>query len=180
MIDSFLRAGCGVLLGLWLVATPAGAVEDIKPPFGLIWGESADRLERLLRGAKAKIVERRSLEDGREAWYVEGLVQTGLKRTVFYFRNTQLTEVELMYQKQEWDQPKYDQYMGEVRKWLEKRYGPGQLLARKTEPNGDVTQTVVGWKWNQNNTAVELVYFSAENPAKSQVFRTMSVHYKAN
>ena len=161
-----------------MIVTPAHAAEDIKPPFGLIWGESADRLERLLKGAKAKIVERRQVDDGREAWHVDGLVQTGLKRTVFYFRGAQLVEVELIYQKEDWDQGKYDEYMGQVVRSLEKRYGPGQLLARKTEPNGDVTQTVVGWKWNQNNAAIELFYFAAENAA--QVFRTLSVHYKTN
>ena len=37
-------------------------------------------------------------------------------------------------------------------------------------------QTIVGWKWNQNNTAIELIYFAAQSP--SQVFRTLSVHYK--
>ena len=158
----------------------AQAPEEIKPPFGLIWGESADRLERLLAGAKATVVDRRPVEGGREAWDVEGLVQAGLKRTVFYFRNRELVEVELQYQKDEWDQSKYDEYMGTVRRSIEKRYGQGQLIARKTEPQGDVMQTVVGWKWNQNNTALELFYFSAENPAAAQVFRTLSVHYKTN
>ena len=41
-------------------AMPAGVshAEDIKPPFGLIWGESSERLERLLKNAKATIVEK--------------------------------------------------------------------------------------------------------------------------
>jgi hypothetical protein len=69
--------------------------------------------------------------------------------------------------------------MGDVRRRLEQTYGQGQLIARKKEqePQGDITQTLVGWKWNQNNTAIELVYFSAVSP--TQVFRTLSVHYKA-
>jgi hypothetical protein len=88
----------------------------------------------------------------------------------------ELVEVELQYQKDDWDEAKYDGFMGDVRRRLEQRYGQGQLVARKKEPNGDVMQTLVGWKWNQNNTAIELVYFSAQSP--SQVFRTLSVHYK--
>jgi len=171
-----LAVVCGV--ALFGSATASAATEEIKPPFGLMWGESAMRLERLLAGAKAKIVERRKLPDGRDAWHVEGLKQQGLKRTVFYFRSTQLVEVELQYQKEDWDQARYDEYMGQVRSVLDRKYGPGQLLARKTEPAGDVTQTVVGWKWNQNNAAIEMFYYSAENAG--QVFRTLSVHYKIN
>lgn len=152
-------------------------VEDIKPPFGLIWGESSERLERLLKNAKATIVEKREV-DGREAWDVEGLTQAGLKRTVFYFRAGTLCEVELQYQRENWDQPKYDEYMGQIRRSIEKRFGPGQLIARKTEPEGDVVQTVVGYKWNKNNTVIELFYYSAQNGSK--VFRTLSVHYRAD
>lgn len=165
------------LLTFLLLVVPGrrACAEEIKPPFNLRWGETADRLERLLKGAKATIIARRTVE-GREAWDVEGLVQSGLKRTVFYFSAGELVEVELQYQKDDWDEAKYDGFMGDVRRRLEQRYGQGQLVARKKEPNGDVMQTLVGWKWNQNNTAIELVYFSAQSP--SQVFRTLSVHYK--
>ncbi len=161
----------------FLAAVCRGApVEDIKPPFGLIWGESSERLERLLKNAKATIVEKRNVE-GRDAWDVEGLPQAGLKRTVFYFRTGMLCEVELQYQRENWDQPKYDEYMGQIRRSIEKRFGPGQLIARKTEPEGDVEQTVVGYKWNKNNTVIELFYYSAQK--ESKVFRTLSVHYRA-
>lgn len=173
MTRPLLTRLAAVLLAL---ATPRLAcADDIKPPFNLRWGETAERLERLLKGAKATIVGRRNIA-GREAWDVEGLVQAGLKRTVFYFVGGELVEVELQYQKDDWDESKYDGFMGDVRRRLEQRYGQGQLMARKKEPSGDVMQTLVGWKWNQNNTAIELVYFSAQSP--SQVFRTLSVHYK--
>src|SRR5688572_19764712 len=114
-------AAAVLLLRLFCVPVFAAA-EEIKPPFGLMWGEAATRLERLLTGAKAKIIERRKLPDGRDAWHVEGLVQQGLKRTVFYFRNAQLVEVELQYQKEDWDQTRYDEYMGQVRSVLDRRY----------------------------------------------------------
>ena len=156
------------------------ATEDnqIRPPFGLNWGETPDRMERLLKSAKATIVDRRLLDDERQAWDVEGLVQTGLRRTVFYFRRNELVEVELQYQKEDWDQAKYDEFMGQVRRRVEQRYGPGQQIVRKNEPEGDVMQTVVGYKWNKNNTALELYYFAAQ--AQGNVFRTLSVHYKLN
>jgi hypothetical protein len=160
---------------LTLAAPQCGVAEEIKPPFNLRWGETAERMEKLLTGAKAKIVSRRKIE-GRDAWEVEGLLQAGLKRTVFYFVGGELVEVELQYQKDGWDEAKYDGFMGDVRRRLEQRYGQGQLISRKKEPDGDIMQTLVGWKWNQNNTAIELVYFAAQSP--SQVFRTLSVHYK--
>lgn len=161
---------------LFVLAAPRPAdAEEIKPPFNLRWGETAERLERLLKGAKAKIVARRTVQ-GREAWDVEGLVQAGLKRTVFYFTGGELVEVELQYQRDEWDEAKYDAFMGDVRRRFEQRYGTGQLISRKKEPEGDVMQTLVGWKWNQNNTAIELIYFSAQGTP--HVFRTLSVHYK--
>jgi hypothetical protein len=163
-----------VLLGC---TVHSGAVEEIKPPFKLHWGETVERMERLLTGAKLRIVDRRSV-DGREVWDVEGIVQEGLRRTVFSFKNGELVEVEFQYHKPEWPESKYDAFMGDVRRRLEQLYGRGELIARKTEPVGDVTQTLVGYKWNQNNTAVELFYFSAQSA--SQVFRTLSVHYQSN
>ena len=172
-----IRAHLTCLAAFFLLfAAPRGAwAEEIKPPFNLRWGETSERMEKLLKGAKATIVTRRKVA-GREAWDVEGLIQAGLKRTVFYFVSGELVEVELQYQKEDWDEAKYDGFMGDVRRRLEQRYGQGQLISRKKEPEGDVMQTLVGWKWNQNNTAIELVYFAAQSPA--QVFRKLSVHYK--
>jgi hypothetical protein len=150
--------------------------QPINPPFGLEWGESSDRLEKLLRGAGANIVDRHDVE-GRQAWTVEGLIQTGLKRTVFYFRGGQLVEVELQYQSPDWDVAKYDDFMAQVRRRIEQKFGAGQLIARTREPaGGDVMQTVVGYRWDQNNTAIQLFYYCAETA--TQAYRTVSVHYK--
>lgn len=169
-----------VAAGLWLLGPAVGftqeVVQEIKPPFGLNWGETADRLDRLLKGAKATVVARRMVDGNREAWEVEGLVQTGLRRTLFYFRGGELVEVELQYQREDWDEAKYDDFMGQVRRRIEQRYGAGQQLIRKTEVEGTVTQTIVGWEWNLNNTALDLIYYSALDGAF--VFRTLSVHYK--
>jgi hypothetical protein len=162
---------------LLVIGASALRAEEINPPFGLRWGETAARLERLLGGAKATIVDRH-LVDGKEAWDVEGLLQIGLKRTVFYFHRGELIEVELQYQQEGWDDNRYTTLMNDVRKRLEQKYGDGQLIARRTEqaPDSDVTQKIIGYKWNQNNTAIELVYFAATT--NTQSYRTLSVHYK--
>ncbi len=157
-------------------AAAAAPTDEIKPPFGLQWGESSDHLETLLKGVKATIVEKRDMGD-RVAWTVEGLTQAFLRRTIFYFKTGMLIEVELQYQNPQWDNMKYDEFMGQVRQRIEQKYGAGQLIARsKTPEDGNIMQTVVGYKWNQNNTAIQLFYFSAENA--TQIFRTVSVHYK--
>lgn len=176
MIHRFIQLVCLITL-LFTALLPTACAEEINPPFGLRWGETAERMQRLLQGAKATIVERRNVE-GREAWDVEGLIQTGLRRTVFYFQRGELVEVELQYQKDGWEDAQYDNFMSDVRKRLEQKYGAGQLVAKRTEQEAttNVTQKIVGYKWNQNNTAIELVYFAATKDA--QAFRTLSVHYK--
>jgi len=168
-----------LLLALLLASTATLRADEINPPFGLRWGETAQRLERLLVGAKATITDRRFI-DGKEAWEVEGLLQTGLKRTVFYFHRGELVEVELQYQQEGWDDNRYTALMGDVRKRLEQKYGEGQLIARRSEkaPDSDVMEKLIGYKWNQNNTAIELVYFAAAASNGVQSYRTLSVHYK--
>lgn len=153
----------------------ARAEEEITPPFNLQWGEAEEHLARLLAGAKATIVEKRVLE-GRDMWTVEGLVQTNLKRTVFYFRNGGLVEVELQYQNADWIDSDYNSFVSQLRMKIEKRFGDGKIIARSKTPHGDVTQTLVGYQWNKNGCAIEVIYFCAESP--SQVYRTVSLHYK--
>lgn len=161
---------------LLLAAAGTAYADEIKPPFGLVWGETAARLEKMLRNAKANVVDKRPVQGGLIAWDVDGLVQTGLRRTIFYFRSDELAEVELIYQRDDWDQREYDEFMGQVRQAVQRRYGDGQQIVRKTEPVEDVVQTIVGYKWNQNNAAVELFYYAAQNG--QNIFRSISVHYK--
>ncbi len=85
-----------VLIGLVVSINQANASDDIPPPFGFRWNESSSRVEQVLVGAKAKIVSKEKKEK-RDVWTVEGLVQPGLKRTIFGFREGFLIEVELQY-----------------------------------------------------------------------------------
>ena len=158
-------------------ADPSPDAKDIQPPWRLRWGESAEQIEPLLKGAKANIVEKRKTDDG-EAWTVEGLLQASLRRTIFYFKNGLLIAVELQYQDPSWDSARYNDFMAQIRQRIVAQYGEGQLVARSKEPmDGNVMQTVVGYKWSQSSTSLELFYFSAENA--TEIYRTISVHYKA-
>ncbi len=154
----------------------AGPVSPIVPPFGLAWGVTKERMATLLKGANAKVVERRVV-GGREAWSVEGLLQAHLSRTVFYFKGDALNEAELEYQDKDWMESDYNDFLNQLRNSLETKFGAGRLIARSKGPQGDVTQTITGYEWVQPGNAVQLIYFSAENT--SQFFRMVSLHYKA-
>lgn len=149
--------------------------EEISPPFGLDWQQPSEQIAKLLKGVKATITERRQI-DGREAWTVEGLLQANLKRALFYFKDGGLVEVELQYLNDDWTSMKYNDFMAQVRRKIEQRFGTGKLIARQRSAERGVMQTVVGYKWNQNNTAIQLFYYCAEG--SSYTYRAVSVHYK--
>jgi hypothetical protein len=161
-------------------ASGSGAFSgEIKPPFNLTWGETSDRLERLIISAGGKVISRHPARGSREAIEVSGLPQEGLKKTIFYFKLGALMGVELQYQAESWSEEKYNTVMSDLRSRISKHYGEGQQIARRTEmlSNAGVVQTVTGYKWSAGAANVQLVYFSAS--AAQNAFRTVSVHYNA-
>lgn len=156
-----------------------GTSNEIRPPFNLRWAETSDRLEKLVVEAGGKVVARRPARGGREAIEVTGLPQSGLKKTIFYFKLGSLTAVELQYQEEDWLEEKYNTLMAEMRTRISERYGEGQQIARRTEKVGvnGVTQTVTGYKWVAGAANVQLIYFAATD--SKNAYRTVSVHYNA-
>jgi hypothetical protein len=152
---------------------------EVKPPFNLSWGETSDRLERLIVSAGGKVISRHPARGSREAIEVTGLPQDGLKKTIFYFKLGALTGVELQYQAEAWTEEKYNTVMSDLRTRISKHYGDGQQIARRTETLGasGVIQTVTGYKWSAGAANIQLVYFSASDAQNA--FRTVSVHYNA-
>jgi hypothetical protein len=154
----------------------ASAVEDIPPPFGFHWNDSMTKLDSVLAGAKAKIVNREKKEK-REIWTVEGLVQPGLRRTLFSFRDGFLVEVELQYEYPDWTIERYNERMGEIRRYFDAKFGTGKLVSRSRDTDSDVIQTLVGYQWIVGGTMLELFYFSAQRD--KDLFRSITVSYKA-
>ena len=105
------------------------------------------------------------------------LVHPGLKRTVFTFKQRALVAVELQYEYPDWSIERYNQRMGEIRKYFDEKYGTGKLVSRGNEHDTDVIQTLVGYQWMVGATMLELFYFSAQHD--NFVYRTISVDYKA-
>jgi hypothetical protein len=151
--------------------------EQIEPPFGFHWGESEKAIETTITKAEAHIVSREVIQ-GRDAWTVEGLLQPSLKRTVIYFGTEKtLVEVELQYQRPEWDLVAYEDFLNSAREKLEAKYGPPTVLARDKKPQGDVMETIVGYQWQQPGSSIQLFFYSAER--NTDVYRAVSLHYRA-
>ncbi len=158
-----------------LLAPAARALDEIPPPFGFRWNDLDGRVEKILKGAKAKIVTREK-KDHREIWTVEGLVQPGLKRTLFTFREGFLVEVELQYEYPDWSIERYNDRMGEIRRYFDAKFGTGKLVSRSRDTDTDVIQTLVGYQWTVGSSMLELFYFSAQRDAL--LYRTITVDYK--
>ncbi len=171
-----MRLLCTLLFASLLLAAPARAFEDIPPPFGFRWNDSAGKVEQVLTAAKARIVKREEREK-RDVWTVEGLVQPGLKRTVFEFKEGFLVEVELQYEYDRWTIENYNNRMGEIRRYFDAKFGTGKLISRTRDSDSDVIQTLVGYQWMVGGTMLELFYFSAEK--QPNLYRTITVTYKA-
>jgi len=161
---------------LVFVAPTMRGAEELLPPFGFRWNDPMSRVEAVLKGAKATIVSREKKEN-RQIWTVEGLVHPGLKRTLFTFKGGALFGVELQYEYPDWSIERYNERMGEIRRYFDAKYGTGKLVSRTRDTDSDVVQTLVGYQWTIGATMLELFYFSAQHDAL--VFRTISVDYKA-
>ena len=164
------------LMAFCLAVSSASATEELLPPFGFRWNDAMARVEAVLHGAKAKIVSREKKEN-REVWTVEGLVHPGLRRTLFNFKERALLGVELQYEYPDWTIERYNQRMGEIRKYFDEKYGTGKLVSRSRDTDTDVIQTLVGYQWMVGGTMLELFYFSAQHD--TLVYRTITVDYKA-
>ena len=164
------------LIAFFLSAPCAFSVDELVPPFGFRWTDSMARVDAVLHGAKAKIASREKKEN-REIWTVEGLVHPGLKRTVFTFKQRALVAIELQYEYPDWSVERYNQRMGEIRKYFDEKYGTGKLVSRSRDNDKDVIQTLVGYQWMVGATMLELFYFSAQHD--KLVYRTITVDYKA-
>ena len=171
-----MRLPMAIFLALMLSAAAARAVDDIPPPFGFRWNDPANKVEQVLTAAKAKIVSKQPKEK-REVWTVEGLVQPGLKRTLFEFKEGFLVEVELQYEYDKWSIENYSARMIEIRRYFDSKFGTGKLISRTRDGDSDVIQTLVGYQWIVGGTMLELFYFSAER--QPLVYRSITVTYKA-
>src|SRR5207244_9628779 len=135
-----IRALVAGLLVLLVATAPVRAMNELLPPFGFRWGDPPRRVEAVLSGAKARIIDRK--QDGSRAiWTVEGLIHPGLQRTLFTFRNDKLIEVELQYEYPDWSIEPYNEQMGTVGRYFDGKYGVGNLVSRSLDADTDIVET---------------------------------------
>lgn len=172
-----LRPALSLLTALtFSAAVPASAQQEIKAPFGMQWGEPVGRIKEVVTKAKAKVVEERSAGD-REVLVVEGIVQEGLKRTLFYFREGGLSEVELQYDRKEWDDDKVAAWVATIKREADRKYGPGRVFADETGNENGLRHVLKGWMWPQNFVSLRLVHYTAQR--ENERMRRVSLHYCA-
>lgn len=172
----FSRAVLVVFLAGWF-AGPAEALQQMRVPFNFQWGESLPRVEKSLTGIKARVVDRRTVQN-RQVLVVEGIPQKNLLRAQFYFSNDMLNEIELQYGDKTWDSLRYAKFFDEVRRNVDSKYGLGRMVAREKtrDPATDVVQTLIGYQWTQGFMSLRLFLFTGEKA--DQGFRVLSLHYK--
>lgn len=165
----FLAAGI-------LAVAPAAAQQEIKAPFGMQWGESAERIKEVVTKAKAKITEEKK-SGRRDVIFVEGIVQEGLKRTLFYFSAGGLSEVELQYDREGWDEPQVASWVTTIKQQADRKYGAGRLYADDRGEKDGMQHTLRAWIWVQNFVSMRLVHYTAQKGEKKM--RRVSLHYCA-
>lgn len=165
-----------VIAAFLAVPATAGAQQEIKAPFGMQWGESVDRIKEVIGKAKAKVVEEKKVGQ-RDVLVVEGIVQEGLKRTLFYFPEGGLGEVELQYDREEWDEPRVASWVSTIKQQADRKYGPGRLFADERGEQDGMQHTLRGWIWVQNFVSLRLIHYTAQQG--EQRMRRVSLHYCA-
>ena len=165
-----------LLWALVLLAAPLAAQQEIKAPFGMQWGEPTGRIKEVVTKAKAKVVEERTA-GAREVVVVEGIVQEGLKRTLFYFTNGGLSEVELQYDREKWDDYKVMSWVNTIKREADRKYGPSRIYADERGDENGFRHALKGWMWVQNFVSLRLVHYTARQG--DDTMRRVSLHYCA-
>lgn len=165
-----------IFAALLAAAPPLVAQQEIKAPFGMQWGEPVGRIKEVVTKAKAKVVEERTA-GSREVLVVEGIVQEGLKRTLFYFTNGGLSEVELQYDREKWDDDKVVSWVNTIKREADRKYGPSRVYADERGDENGFRHSLKGWMWVQNFVSLRLVHYTARQG--DDKMRRVSLHYCA-
>jgi hypothetical protein len=138
------------------------------------WGESVERIKEVVGKAKAQVVEEK-VTGNRDVLVVEGIVQEGLKRTLFYFAEGGLSEVELQYDREGWDEARVASWVSTIKQQADRKYGAGRLFAEDRGDQNGLQHSLRGWIWVQNFVSLRLVHYTAQQG--DERMRRVSLHY---
>jgi hypothetical protein len=177
----------GILLTVRPLAAQSGGGKEIKVPYGLVWGDSAEKIREMIRGVKGRELSCAEKSPGRLQIEAEGLGvgENLLRKTLFSFRDGSLAEVELQYGDPSWDAAQTVDFFDRTRRRIDERYGPGVLIVNRVreKPDGehvpsDMFYTLIIYRWSQPAVNLELDYYGVEDGEKT--LRLVSLHYKSS
>ncbi len=156
----------------------AFSAHEIKIPLGLSWGDPVEKLESLARPGGFSITQREETA-GKTIITVHGLLGVALQENLFIFQKNALIEIEYRYGNKAWSAHQYQNFFDSFRRMYDLKYGAALALSPATaKKTNDVTLSLVGYRWSDPFSALELFYYSAEQP-EGKAYRLVSLHYKA-
>lgn len=193
MVRSFAAAGwtallcLGVLLSARPLAAQSAGGREIKVPYGLAWGDSAEKIREMIRGVKGREISSVEKSPGRLQIEAEGLGvgENLLRKSLFTFRDGSLAEVELQYGDPAWDAAQTVDFFDRTRRRIDERYGPGILIVNRVHQKpedekipSDMFYSLIIYRWSQPTVNLELDYYGVEDGVKT--LRLVSLHYKSS
>lgn len=140
--------------------SPPKPIEAIKPPFGMKWGETRERVRQFITQTGARVVSEGTL-DYQRMLVAEGIEARGLESATFSFVNDSLREVSLMFGKGAWNQSPSNAFQ----KWVAEandRYGLGYRVATYDTESAGIKWHAERWAWVQDTSAFWISFVSTK------------------
>jgi len=164
-----------IFLGWFALAGAASACgEDIRPPFGLRWGESP---ERVLGSAKQTgVTARERLDAPGHATLELSFNQQSFDRVDFGFQSGCLIQVIVRYPVSE-NQGPGNELLGSLRGELEQGFGVGELLEIGREQNRDgYEETRRVFRWQKEGCALWLISLEVQSTGRGHAGEVTAVY----
>ena len=140
------------------------------------WGESMESVKVVLKDNHGKIVETKTLGN-RQCLVVEGLAAAPMLRTLFYFREGTLDEIERQYGDDSWDSARFMTFFERLKQNMEtQKYGIGKRLSNNKKVDEGISHTLLAYQWPLVPSVVTLCYFAAEKG--DDTYRLVSLHQR--
>jgi hypothetical protein len=174
-----------LLLSFAMVRAQQPALQGIRVPYGMTWGDSPEKVRDMIRAVKAQEIGFSTKSPGKDVLEAQGLAVGDplLKKSLFSFRDGSLVEIEMQYGDSTWDAEKNLDFFDRTRRRINERYGTGTLLVNqiKERPAGEkvpegMSYTLIVYEWSQPAVALQLDYYAVEE--KEKALRLVSLHYK--
>lgn len=156
--------------------------KPIEPPFGLVWGEPPDNVVKWADSNQYTTTTGKA-KDGREVIEIEGpFPEANFNRLRFYFSNSQLTEVELQFNRSDPSGDRDTEFMAftealAVKGQIDEQLGKGTLIKNERGNSDGKAWQFIQQIWTDEQHSIWLAVFSATSPQEGSLTIT-SLHYR--